>query len=202
MKKVIAFVDGFNLYHSLQENKAYRKYKWLNLIKLLEFYVPPRELKEIYYFTTLAHWMPDKVQRHKIFIRALEQTGINTVYGKFKRRDRQCKICGKYYPSYEEKQTDVSIAIHLFKLAIEDRYDTALILSGDSDLLPSIKAVKTTFPSKKIVVLIPIGRAAEELQKTCDEHIKIKERIVAKSLFDNPLTMSDGTLLVKPVSWS
>jgi len=122
VNRVIAFVDGFNLYHSLQENPAYSKYKWLDIRKLLESYVSPKELKEIYYFTALVHWKPDKVNRHKIFIRALEQTGVNVVYGEFRKKDRYCSRCKEYYPTFEEKQTDVNIAIHLFRLAIEDRY--------------------------------------------------------------------------------
>lgn len=202
MNRVIAFVDGFNLYHSLQENPAYSKYKWLNIRKLLESYVPPKELKEIYYFTALVHWKPDKVSRHKILIRALEQTGVNVVYGEFRKKDRYCNRCKEYYPTFEEKQTDVNIAIHLFRLAIEDRYDTALILSGDSDLLPSIKAVKTTFPSKRVVVIIPTGRRAEELKKTCDQFIKIKERNMAASVFKDPFPLSGGKSLIKPPSWS
>ncbi|MCI0618222.1 NYN domain-containing protein [bacterium] len=202
MNRAIAFVDGFNLYHSLEENPSYRKYKWLNIRKLLESYVSPKELKEIYYFTALTTWNQSKVNRHKIFIKALEQTGIDVVYGEFRRRDRFCQKCKTSFASFEEKQTDVNIAIYLFRLAIEDRYDTALILSGDSDLLPSIKAVKATFPSKRIVVIIPIGRRAEELKKTCDQFIKIKEKNLAASLFDDPLVMSDGTSLLKPTSWS
>ena len=43
---------------------------------------------------------------------------------------------------------------------------------------------------------------AVELKKTCDEHIKIKERLVAKSLFVDPLPMPGGTFLIKPPSWS
>jgi uncharacterized LabA/DUF88 family protein len=201
MQRVIAFVDGFNLYHSLLAKPSYRKYKWLNIRKLIELYVPPKELKEIYYFTALTLWSPDKVARHKLLTKAMEQTGVNVVYGEFRKRDRYCPNCKKNYTSFEEKQTDVNIAIHLFRLAIEDRFDTALIISGDSDLLPSIKAVKKTFPSKQIGVLIPIGRRAEELKTTCDFHIKIREKNLAVSLFDDLLLMPDGTTIIKPSSW-
>jgi len=202
MQRVIAFVDGFNLYHSLLEKPVYRKYKWLNIRKLIEIYVTPKELKDVYYFTALTMWSPDKVAKHKLFIKALEQTGVNVVYGEFRKRDRYCPNCKKKYAAFEEKQTDVNIAIHLFRLAIEDRFDTAFIISGDSDLLPSIKAVKKTFPSKQIGVLIPIGRRAEELKTTCDFHIKIREKNLAVSLFDDLLTMADGTTIIKPPSWS
>lgn len=201
MRRVIAFVDGFNLYHSLADNPTYSKYKWLNIRALLEMYVQPKELKEIYYFTSLTTWNPDKMSRHKVLIRAFEHVGANIVYGEFKRRDRFCPNCHKNYVAREEKQTDVNIAIYLFRLAIEDRYDTALILSGDSDLIPSIKAVKATFPSKQTGVIIPAGRRAEELKSTCDFSIKIREKNLAKCQFDNPLKMADGSVLSKPATW-
>lgn len=202
MHRVIAFVDGFNLYHSLQDNPLFHKYKWLDIKKLVETYVPPPQLKEVYYFTSLTLWNTDKVNRHKVLIKALESTGVSIVYGQFRRRDRYCPNCNTSHVSREEKQTDVNIAIHLFRLAIEDRYDTALILSGDSDLLPSIRAVKGTFASKKIGVLIPIGRRAEELKMDCDFHIRMRERNLARCLFDDPLVLLDGTSLTKPVTWS
>lgn len=202
MNRVIAFVDGFNLYHSLADNPDYHKYKWLDIRKLIEIFVPRKELKGVYYFTALTTWNSEKVGRHKILIRALEQTGIDIVYGQFRRKDRYCPHCHKSYASREEKQTDVNIAIQLFRLAIEDRYDTALILSGDSDLLPSIRAVKSTFASKRIGVLIPIGRRAEELKNECDFHTRIREKNLAKCLFADPLILPDGASLAKPSQWS
>ena len=201
MHRVIAFVDGFNLYHSLADEPNYSKYKWLNIRKLLELYVAPKDLREVYYFTSLTTWNADKMSRHKVLLRAFEQVGASIVYGEFRRRDRYCPNCKTHYIAHEEKQTDVNIAIYLFRLAIEDRYDTALILSGDSDLIPSIKAVKATFPSKRTGVLIPIGRRAEELKATCDFSIKIREKNLAKCQFENPLKMSDGSFLEKPHTW-
>jgi uncharacterized LabA/DUF88 family protein len=202
MERVIAFVDGFNLYHSLADEPTYHKYKWLDIKKLLDLYISPGEMKEVYYFTSLTNWNVDKVNRHRTLLRALEQTGVKVVYGQFRRKDRFCPNCKQSYASHEEKQTDVNIAIHLFRLAIEDRFDSALILSGDSDLIPSIKAVKMTFPSKKVGVLIPIGRRAEELKAECDFHAKMREKNLAKCLFPDPMPMADGSRLAKPASWS
>ena len=201
MERVVAFIDGFNLYHSLADNSSYKAYKWLNVRKLLEMYIPTKDLKEIYYFTSLTTWNQEKMNRHRIILRAFEHVDIKIVYGEFRKRDRFCPNCKNWFKTHEEKQTDVNIAIHLFRLAIEDRYDTALILSGDSDLVPSIKAVKSTFSSKRIGILIPIGRRAEELKMECDFTIKIREKNLQKCQFDNPIQMKDGSLLLKPSEW-
>ena len=111
-KNVIFFIDGFNLYHSL-DNNYYKKYKWLNLFKLSQCFVQKNEsIVKIYYFTASANWNPGKVKRHKDYILALEQNPVlSTIYGNFREITRNCSFCGNQYKTYEEKETDVNIAV-------------------------------------------------------------------------------------------
>ena len=54
------------------------------------------------------------------------------------------------------------------------KFDKAFIISGDSDLIPSIRAVKESFPGKEIGVIVPIGRSAIDLKNNCeDSNIRI-----------------------------
>lgn len=201
MEKVIFFIDGFNLYHAL-DNKRFYRYKWIDLSSLAQKFILKKEkIEEIYYFTALAIWSPDKVERHKTFIKAQEMKGIKIIYGEFKRRDKECRICKQTYQTFEEKQTDVNIAIHLFKLSIQEKYDKAIIISGDSDLIPSIEAVKSTFPHKKIGVIIPIGRSAEQLKQTCDFYMKMKEKHLKASMLSDVINLGDGKKLERPQRW-
>jgi len=96
----------------------------------------------------------------------------------------------------------VNVALSLFELAIEDHYDTAIIISGDSDLIPSIQAVKTTFPAKQVGVVIPIGRRAELLKQICDFHIKMKEKHLKTSLFEEEIDLGNNKKLICPSEWS
>lgn len=136
-KKIVFFIDGFNLYHALDHNEtltdknSYQKYKWLNLQRLAECFAPKQNISEIYYFTAFAIWSLEKMNRHKIYIAALRSVGIKPVYGNFKLKDKKCPLCKKMYQTYEEKQTDVNIAIYLFQLALKDEYDTAIVVSGE-----------------------------------------------------------------------
>lgn len=43
---------------------------------------------------------------------------------------------------YVEKLTDVSIAVDMVVMAFKDAYDTAILISGDGDLVPAINVVK------------------------------------------------------------
>lgn len=202
MAKVYAFIDGFNFYHAVDYPYTYRKFKWMNLKKLVGCYVLGSDtLEGIEYFTTLATWDAGKVARHRLFIRANEEQGVVVTYGEFKRKERYCGLCNRKFWSREEKQTDVNIALKLLELAVQERYDKAIIVSGDTDLIPAIKAVHRTFPNKKIGVVIPIGRASEDFKNQADFHHKMKLRHLISSRFDDDHKMSDGSIITCPPTW-
>ncbi len=39
MKKVAFFIDGFNLYHAINDDERYKKYKWLDLNSLAKKFI-------------------------------------------------------------------------------------------------------------------------------------------------------------------
>lgn len=95
MNRIIAFIDGFNLYHAIAKSpqksrgqKDLRMYKWLDLNKLIHCYVTSNnQVKSIYYFTAYANWIPPRAAKHKIYVRALESKNIQPVFGIFKVKD-------------------------------------------------------------------------------------------------------------------
>ena len=146
-------------------------------------------------------WDIAKVARHKSYAEALRTVDVEPIFGAFRRKDLKCRVCYKRYKTYEEKQTDVNIAIKLFETAIADSWDTACIVSGDSDLTPAIKAIKKTFSIKQIGVIIPIGRRAEELKAVTDFHRKIKEKHLRTCQFDDEIDISGGRKIIRPETW-
>ncbi|MFZ5801260.1 MAG: NYN domain-containing protein [Candidatus Omnitrophota bacterium] len=134
-------------------------------------------------------------------MRALQFVGVEVVFGAFRYADKICRVCHKQCKTFEEKQTDVNIAIKLFQTAVQDLWDTAIIVSGDSDLIPAIKAVKDTFPVKRIGLVIPIGRRAEELKQVVDFHMKLKEKHLFTSQFEDEITIDGGVKLTRPSTW-
>jgi len=203
MKKVISLIDGFNLYHAIHDIHDCRKYKWLNLKKLTQCFMQRNEeLTEVTYFSAYATWKVDKVARHKIYVSALKAAGVKTVLSEFRIVDKFCTLCKKWYKTHEEKRTDVQIAISLFKGAINDVYDKAIIISADSDLAPSIEAVKSVFPHKHIHLVIPIQRRAEFLKQVADSYSKIKRKHLASSQFEDTVDLGDGQILKRPSEWS
>ena len=116
MNRVKFFIDGFNVYHSLHCNPNYHKYKWLDYSKLVSLFIQRQDqIVDILYFTAFANWDPQKVNRHRILINALRFKGVKVIYGQFQKVNKYCRLCKQYYKTFEEKKTDVNIAVELMK---------------------------------------------------------------------------------------
>jgi uncharacterized LabA/DUF88 family protein len=200
MHRVSFFVDGFNLYHAL--SRSYPKFKWLDLRKLAGAYLMKHQrLSDVFYFTALATWDDEKARRHKVYIRALEVFGVKPVYGQFRKVTKLCPACKNQYSTHEEKETDVNIAMTLYEQAYADTYDTAIIISGDSDLIPVIQAIKRGFPHKTIGVLIPPNSRAKLLKQRAHFYRKIGDMQLSTSQLPDSLTLADGSQIYCPCSW-
>jgi uncharacterized LabA/DUF88 family protein len=106
-----------------------------------------------------------------------------------------------HYITYEEKQTDVNIAVYLMRLAIEDKFDTAIIISGDNDLSPAIITAKELFPKKKIGIVSPIGRRSNELEKIADFHKLVRKKHLYSSLLPDTIDLGKGKIIHCPNEW-
>ena len=202
MGKCLVYIDGFNLYHAIADSPLFRRFKWLNLSKFANCFLPSKDaLVGIKYFTAYTTWDLEKVKRHKVYVKALEYYNVEVILGQFRYVDKTCRRCGQAYNTFEEKRTDVNIAINLFQAAINDVWDTALIVSGDSDLIPAIEAVKRSFPSKKVGIVIPIGRRAEELKQVGDFHRKVKLKHLETCQLDDVIDIGEGVKIERPDHW-
>ena len=190
------FVDGYNLYHAIDAlsdtDIQFKDCKWLDLQALCKNYVNSsfEEFTGIKYFTALS-WKPQSQIRQRIYINALTyqcQNKIDIIYGKFKKRTRYCNLCKQKFTAHEEKLTDVNIAISLFENALKNTFDEAVIISADSDLIPSILAIKRIFPGKLISILPPHKSIAVELVNCTHKHYKMKASALLKSLLPNPVS--------------
>jgi hypothetical protein len=63
---------------------------------------------------------------------------VRLIEGRFQDKPRECLNCGDRWIVYEEKETDVNIAIAMVEDAARDAYDSAILISADSDLRPVV----------------------------------------------------------------
>ena len=199
--RINVYIDGFNLYHStLQHNHP--NYRWLNLLELSKRLINPKteEIQTVYYFSALATWISESAKKHLSYIHALRTIGVKDILGKFTIRERKCPLCTRCYQSHEEKKTDINIAITMLTDGIADKFDTALILSGDSDLAPVITKLKELCPCKKIGIIVPQNQSAMNLKQNADFFKKIQDRDLKKSLLPEQVLYS-GNIITAPAGW-
>jgi uncharacterized LabA/DUF88 family protein len=203
MARVMFFVDGFNVYHSLKDKPDYHKYLWLDLQTLAKRHTRKQDtLVRVYYFSAYATWRPQSMKRHRLLVDALENSGVIVVMGRFKDKERYCPRCRTTTIGKEEKQTDVNIAMHLFQEAFLDNYDTAMLVTADTDLDPAVEGVRRSFPEKRFGVLFPMDRWATELRDACHFWRKIKRSDLNASQFPNHITLPSGVILSRPPTWT
>lgn len=158
-KRVCVYVDGFNLYHAVAVMNDDRL-KWLNFWSLSKSMLKPGEvLEEVYFFTAILKWEPQKQGRHKNFIVAQEAKGVTIVESNFKRVKKKCPLHGHTCPRYEEKQTDVAISTTILADAIKGRVDRVILITADSDQVPLARTMSELFPDIAMTLAAPPGRA-------------------------------------------
>lgn len=212
--RVIAYVDGFNLYFGLRDCKL-QKSLWLNVRSLMSNILQrDQRLTCTKYFTSrlsgptpgdrskAARRLAEKRKRQLTYLEALDTLeNLSTFYGHYLDKPMKCFACGGTWLSHEEKMTDVNIATEMLTDAFEDRFDTAVLVSADSDLVSPIKAVRRLFPEKRVVVAFPPGRASVELRKVASAWLTIGRRKIRKSQFPDRVVKPDGYVLERPADW-
>jgi uncharacterized LabA/DUF88 family protein len=202
MERVIAYVDGFNLYYGLRD-KGWRKFYWLNIQALVQNLLKPHQTLSITrYFTTIVKYPKSRHRRQARFLDALRTlSDFEIYYGHFLSERITCRQCGHQYFTHHEKMTDVNIAVELMKDAFQDQLDTGLLVSGDGDLVGPIRATKELFPEKKIIIVSPPKRVSNALISVAHGHTRIGRNLLAKSQFPDKIAKSDGYVLNRPAQW-
>jgi uncharacterized LabA/DUF88 family protein len=208
-------VDGLNLYHSLREMEGLSKKpsRWLDLQRLCESYLFAigrrlgirAELGAIHYFSAYPNPTTvrenEVVERQRIYIAALEATGVSVTMSPFKNRDVRCPHCRIVFKRAEEKETDVAMAVKLVEVCARGEASIVVLISGDSDLRPAVATARRLFPQNKIGVVTPFLRHTTEMQEIGDFHFKVSQKLVQSAQFPNPIRLPDGRVIAKPHGW-
>jgi uncharacterized LabA/DUF88 family protein len=201
LERVIAYIDGYNLYYGLK-SKGWKRYYWLNLQTLIgQFIRSNQELVLTKYFTTVVKLPNDKRLRQVEFLDALKTlSNFEIYYGQFLSETITCRQCGHSYTTYHEKMTDVNISVELMSDAFQNRIDTAFLLSADSDLTGTVETVHRLL-KKRVVVIFPPGRSSYSLKSVASAVLHIGHLELAKSLFLDEIAMPGGVVLKRPATW-
>ncbi len=203
MERVIVYVDGFNLYFGMME-AGFSYCRWLNVKALAQNLLQNnQQLLEVKYFTARVTNNPDKQKRQSTYLDALYNEGVKIIYGQYQNNNLECHRCGHIWMAANEKMTDVNIATNILVDAYKDKYDMAMLISGDSDLVPPIKAVHENFSSKRVFVAFPPRRHNNTVAAVAKGSLTIgRKKLVESQLNTSIQKISDGFILNKPVDWN
>ncbi|HEX8940145.1 MAG TPA: NYN domain-containing protein [Candidatus Limnocylindrales bacterium] len=225
-RRVVVYIDGYNLYYGSLKSTPY---KWLDPYALACALLPGDSIEAVHYFTARVAATPGNpgvAQRQDVYLRALATLPRVHVREGFYllKQDRLIKVqplnpANPKIPNpanhtvevwrNEEKGSDVNIATQLLLDAFDGNFDLAVVISNDSDLAWPILKVRQKF-GRPVGVFKPERPASypsarprpdsQVLKKSARWFRRIEERhLVASQL---PATMTDarGTI-AKPGGW-
>jgi uncharacterized LabA/DUF88 family protein len=203
MDRLSVYIDGFNLYFGISD-RGWRRYLWLDLKALANRLTKPDQaLVSIKYFTARVRQNKAKIRKQTTYLQAINEIGwVSTHYGRYQQRSKECRQCHATWNEYEEKMSDVKLATELLRDAFKDQFDTALIITGDGDLVPPIAAIKEDFPDKKVIIVFPPQRDNPLLEAAVDESFRLGRGRLAKCQLPRVVTKKDGYKLVRPSEWN
>ena len=204
--RVAVYVDGFNLFYGLR-SKGWRRYYWLDVYRLANNLLRPgQSLATVRYFTARIFddpLDPGKRTRQSDYLDALSSIpALHIHYGYFASKTQRCPNCNAMRQTYEEKMTDVNISVEMLADAYEDLFDTAIVISADSDLSQPITTVRERFPGKRVIVAFPPDRFSHRLQTVATARLIIGRDKLRSSQLPENVVRQDGYLLTRPASWS
>ncbi len=203
----IVYIDGFNLYYGAIKGGSH---KWLNLEKYFQKLRPDDDIKRIYYFTARVSGSSRKNQA--AYLAALATLPLVEVrLGRFKFKNVECRVRActfagrKLFKTPEEKQTDVAIGIQMVVDAFDDNCDRFVLVTGDSDLLPAIRAIKLRYPKKHLILYVPanstIRGAATELRGAVDKDKTLPPNLLRHCHLPAKVPDGAGGFIEKPDTW-
>jgi hypothetical protein len=152
-------------------------------------------LERIVLCTAIKTSDPDKQRRHRLYVAALESSGVVCLKGNFITEPRDCRKCGNGWDAPVEKQGDVNLAISIIDDAHKDLFDHCYLVTADSDQAATARMLKEGFPAKQLTTVVVTGRShSKEILNRADAKITINHGHLERSLFPKLITGANAIL--------
>lgn len=176
MERVAVFIDGNNFYYGLR--KIYGKNKSLkdfDFRGFANFLAGKGKVIGIFYYNAQLdkEHNPKKYQSQKEFFENLKNIpNFHLVLCKLLKRN----ITGtdKYY--YILKEDDINMAVDMVEGACQDDFDVAILVSGDGDFVPAVKAVQRH--EKNVENIYFKNSSSRNLKKHCNKSLELTKEIL------------------------
>ncbi|MEJ7554858.1 MAG: NYN domain-containing protein [Desulfurococcaceae archaeon] len=166
-ERVVIFIDGSNLFHAIRYMNIRIDYQ-----KLVDFLKEDRKLIRAYFYGAIPQekdikknspeW--ESYMRQKRFLEELSLQGIKVKLAKLRK-----------LPSgeYVEKEVDIMLATDMLSMAYTNTYDTAVLVSGDSDFSYTVEEVQRI--GKRVENASFKRTSSYQLRKVCDRFLLLDD---------------------------
>lgn len=220
--RTVVYIDGFNLYYRMLKPKP--AVKWLNPLALAQNVLSQQHhiCRVNYYIARVsarAH-DPQAPARQATYLNALSSIPQVRIHeGTFMTSEPwmplavppQAKPDGYAWAppppavvkviKSEEKGSDVNLGAHLVRDAFTDVFDVAVIITNDSDLVEPIR-IAVGEANKRVGILVPVRYPTQSLVNVASFYLHIRPGHLLKSQFPQQVQLADGTMVMRPASWT
>ncbi len=190
----LPYIDGYNLYYRLLRGT---KNKWLDLYAFAKGLLnDDHEVTCVKYFTSMVVPHPydaASIERQNIYLQAASlNPRIQVVLGYYTKkpavlpaRSSACRDCGESKNGFvrvykfEEKRSDVNMAVSVMRDAALNAADSFVLVTGDSDQVATVLTARKTF-NKQVLVFDPHEKTCEDLKKAASYYKNISRELPAQ----------------------
>jgi uncharacterized LabA/DUF88 family protein len=139
IKRVAVYIDGSNLYYKLKDCEI-KNITYFGYAALSQWLARERKIIAKRYYVGVVRSKEGDAKSKKM------QEGQVKLFNHLQSNKEEFNVQRGYLMrsdgAFHEKGVDVKIAIDLLAGAYEDMYDTAILISSDTDLIPAIQKVR------------------------------------------------------------
>ena len=178
MERVSVFIDGENFLYGVKSiNKFYNDFNF-DFKKYSEHLSKGRKLIDIYYIIAplKQEIKPALYTKQQKLLARLKKEGINVILCKRTKRENND---GTQY--HKIKEDDIRLALQMQKDAFENKFDTAILLSGDGDFVPLPEYLAEK--GKKMEIAYFDGQTAFTLLRVCNFKASLINKKILNKFF-------------------
>lgn len=200
------YIDGFNLYHALDEirdpataEKSHHL-KWLDLWKLCSVLIDhsTEALSRVVWCSAENTLDRDKLKRHQDYQEALRSTGVEIVLGHFIDGPFKCPKCGPI-TKLSEKAGDVNVAIHAVADAISGGVESVYLVTSDTDQAGTAQFLRLICPEVSLVIVAPPRQThSQHLLRYSTGKRTIEEAALLECLFPKTVLYRGKAVVERP----
>ena len=122
--------------------------------------LPDQELMEVNYYSACPLDDQQAADNQDVLFSANKLNPKFKLHlGRYKKKNFKCQNCGFKNKTYEEKESDVRVATGMLVDVFTKRCDITIVVSADSDMIPSVEIIKNFAPNIQFMCLYHLRKS-------------------------------------------